>query len=166
MNTSVIVSGVTSTVRDILKEKHPSSHLPSLFALLPPSDFSSPSFHPVIFDNLDGVLVCRTILRMDGAAGPSGLYVTYWKKLCTCFNDASDALCDAFSAVVARRLATTFIDLTCLDAFTACCLIALDKHPGVWPVEVCRWLLSKSVLGVIRNDVQQAAGPLQLCAGL
>jgi len=37
----------------------------------------------VIFDNLDGVLVRRTILRMDGAAGPSGLDVSSWKKLCS-----------------------------------------------------------------------------------
>ena len=101
---------------------------------------------------------------MDGAAGSSGLDATSWKKLCTCFNDASDTLCDALSAV-AKRLARTFIDPTCLDA---CCLIALDKHPGVQPIgvgEVCRRLLSKTVLSVIRNDVLQAAGPLQLCAG-
>ena len=64
---------------------------------------------------------------MDGAAGPSGLDVSSWKKLCTCFNDASDTLCDALSAV-ARRLATT-LNQICLDAFTACRLIAMDKHP-------------------------------------
>ena len=50
----------------------------------------------------------------------------------------------------------------------SCRLIALDKHPGVRPIgvgEVCRRLLARAVLCVIRNDVLQAAGPLQLCAG-
>jgi len=144
-----------------------SSYLPSPSTLLSPSDFSPSPFHPVIFDNLDGVLVRCTILRMDGAAGPSGLDVTSWKKLCTCFKNAYNTLCDALSAV-ARRLATTFIDPTCLDTFTACRLIVLDKHPGVQPIgvgEVCWRLLSKTVLSVIRNDVLQAAGPLQLCTG-
>ena len=134
--------------------------------MLSPLD-SSPPFHPVIFDNLDGVLVRCTILCMDGAAGPSGLDVSSWKKLCTSFRGAFDSLCDALSAV-ARRLATTFIDPACLEAFIACRLIALDKHPGVRPIgvgEVCRRLLSKAILFVIRNDVLRAAGPLQLCAG-
>ena len=103
---------------------------------------------------------------MDGAADPCGLDVSSWKKLCTSFQSVSDTLCVALSAF-ARRLATTFVDLVCPDAFIACCLIALDKHPGVQPFgvgEICQRLLSKTVLSVIRNDVLQAAGPLQLCA--
>jgi len=32
-------------------------------------------------------------------------------------------------------------------------------------LEVCHWLLSRAVLCMILNDVLQAAGPLQLCAG-
>ena len=47
--------------------------MPSPSALLSTPDFSPPPFHPVIFDSLDEVLVRRTILRMDGAAGPFGL---------------------------------------------------------------------------------------------
>ena len=135
--------------------------------LVSPSSYSPPPFHPVLFNNLDDVLIRCTILCMDGAAGPSGLDVASWKKLCTAFQGASDSLCDALSAV-ARRLATTFVDSAGLAAFTACRLIALDKHLGVRPIgigEVCRRLLSKEVLCIIRNDVLQAASPLRLCAG-
>jgi len=39
--------------------------------LVSPSDFSPPLFLPALLDNLDGTLIHHTILRMDGAAGPS-----------------------------------------------------------------------------------------------
>ena len=142
------------TVRDILLENHPSPHLPKPSVLVSPSDFSPLPFHPALFDNIDGILIHCTILHMDGAAGPSGLYVASWKKLCTAFQEASDTLCDALSAI-ARRLAASLVDLASLSAFTACRLIALDKHPGVRPIgvgEICRRLLSRAVLCVIRND--------------
>ena len=92
---------------------------------------------------------------MDGAAESSGLDVSSWKKLCTAFQEAFDTLCAALS-VVARRLATALVDPCCLSTFTTCRLVALDKHPGVRPIgigEVCRRLLSKAVLCIIRNDV-------------
>jgi len=71
--------------------------------------------------------------------------------LCITFWDASDTLCDALSAV-ARKLATEFFDPASLAAFTACCLIALDKHPDVRPIgisEVNWQLLSKAILCII-----------------
>ena len=66
-------------------------------------------------------------------------------------------------SAVARSLAASLVDLASLSAFTACRLIALDKHPGVRPTgvgEVFQRLLSRAVLCVIRNDVLQAASPL------
>ena len=121
-----------------------SSYLPSPSTLLSPSDFSPSPFHPVIFDNLDGVLVRCTILRMDGAAGPSGLDVTSWKKLCTCFKNASNTLCDALSAV-ARRLATTFhvliLSLLVVSLFwiniLVCNLLELVRSAGGCSLRQC-----------------------------
>ena len=58
--------------------------------------------------------------------------------------------------------------LACLAALTANHLIALDKCPGVHPIgvgEIVRRIISKSVLFVIKSDVLEAAGTLQLCAG-
>ena len=46
-----------------------------------------------------------------------------------------------------------------------------DKHgnPGVRPIgigEILRRIIGKVVINNIRNDILQAAGPLQTCAGL
>ena len=57
----------------------------------------------------------------------------------------------------------------CISALTACCLIALDKCPGVRPIgvgETLRRLISKATLRVTRDIIiQKAVGNLQLCAG-
>ena len=63
----------------------------------------------------------------------------------------------------------------CLHEFVACRLIPLNKgddkwgNPGVRPIgigEVLRRLVGKVVIGHIREDIIEAAGPLQTCAGL
>ena len=67
-----------------------------------------------------------------------------------------------------RRLCTTHLSPDILSPFLACRLIALDKSPGVRPIGVCemvRRIVAKAVLCVIRDDIQIAAGPFQLCAG-
>ena len=50
----------------------------------------------------------------------------------------------------------------------ACRLIPLDKCPGVKPIgvgEVPRRIIGKAILRVVDSDVEEAAGPLQICAG-
>ena len=59
------------------------------------------------------------------------------------------------------------VDPSSLTA-VACRLVALDKCPGVRSIgigETARHVIAKAVHSVIRNDIQQAAGLLQLCAG-
>jgi hypothetical protein len=55
-----------------------------------------------------------------------------------------------------------------LSAFVACRLIPLDKDPGIRPIgigEVPRRIIAKAILRVVRDDVKEAVGPLQTCAG-
>ena len=50
----------------------------------------------------------------------------------------------------------------------ACRLIPLDKSPVICPIgigELPRRIIPKSVLRIAREDIQEAAGPLQTCAG-
>ena len=66
-------------------------------------------------------------------------------------------------------------DPDCLTEFIACRLIPLDKgdtkegKPGVRPIgdgEVLRRLIGKLVIGVIKEDIITAVGPLRTCSGL
>ena len=112
-------------------------------------------------------MVRAAALRTMGVAGPSGIDARGWRRLCTSFRAASDELCGAI-ALFARRLCTSFISPDILSPFLGCRLIALDKSPGVRPIgvrEVVRRIVAKAALYVIRDDIQAAAGPHQLCAG-
>ena len=54
-------------------------------------------------------------------------------------------------------------------ALIACCLVALDKIPGVRPVgigETLRRSLAKLVMRAAGDQAKTACGNLQLCAGL
>ena len=51
---------------------------------------------------------------------------------------------------------------------TACRLIQLDRRPGLRPVGVggvLRRIAGKAVMSLLKKDVLQAAGSLQLCGG-
>ena len=55
-----------------------------------------------------------------------------------------------------------------LQVFNASRLIPLDKNPGVRPIgigETIRRIIGKSVMTLLKGDVTQAAGALQVCAG-
>ena len=115
----------------------------------------------------DANCIRTAALNTKGPAGPSGFDAHCWRRLCTSFHAASRELCHSL-ALLARRLCTTFVDHNGLSAFFACRLIALDKCPGVRPIGICetaRRIISKAVLYAIRDDIQDVAGSLQLCAG-
>ena len=50
----------------------------------------------------------------------------------------------------------------------ACKLIPLDKNPGLRPIgvgEVLGRIAGKVIMRVVKEDIEKAAGCLQLCAG-
>ena len=55
-----------------------------------------------------------------------------------------------------------------LSPLLACRLIVLNKNPGVRPIELCETvcrIVAKAVLTITSDDIQDAAGSTQLCAG-
>ena len=78
-------------------------------------------------------------------------------------------------ADVAKKLCREEVHSDCLRELVANRLIPLDKgedkdgNPGVRPIgigEILRRIIGKVVVANIREDIQNAAGPLQTCAGL
>ncbi len=152
------------TVGEILKQKHPAASTANFGSVLfgPVADFQ-----PVIFERLDASVVKQAALRSQGAAGPSGVDASGWKRMCCSFGRESTSLCTAVAAV-GRRLSCSYVDPSALEAFTACRLIPLDKDPGVRPIgigEMLRRLVSKSVLAIVREEVSRVCGTMELCAG-
>ena len=87
--------------------------------------------------------------------------------MCTSFKSASADLCDSLASTT-RRICSSFVDPRGLSAFVACRLIALDKRPGVRPIgvgETSRRIVGRAIAASISDDSQDAAGPLQVCAG-
>lgn len=154
------------TVRDELKAKHPAARPVSAAALLMSSQPAQPT-HPVLFDNITAASIKASVMKCQGSAGPSGLDSAAWQRLCCSFKGASADLCTAL-ALVARRLAIEHVDPTSVSALVASRLIALNKCPGVRPIgvgEVVRRIIGKAILQVVGDDVREATGARQLCAG-
>ena len=154
----------STSVRDILRSKHPTGCPADPETLLPSN---TEPVNPIIYDNLDADRILQAALHTKGAAGLSGLDAFVWRRLCSSFKSASNDLCQAIAAT-AKRICTSDLHPDDISAFVACRLIPLDKCPGVRPIgigEVPRRIVAKAVLSLFQLDVQDAAGPLQLCAG-
>ena len=151
-------------VRDVLVSKHPTGQRANAHCIHP----STPSeTHPVIFESIDAKAIRSAVLNTTGSAGPSCLDAHDWRRLCTSFKGASTNLCNSLAST-ARRICTTIVDPKSISPLLACRLIALDKSPGVRPIgigDTARRIIAKAVLSVVRTDVQNASGCLQLCGG-
>ena len=152
----------TETVRETLLKKHPNQQSS---IVTPTTPTNQP--HPIFFDMIHRHLISSTALRTEGSAGPSGLDVAAWKRMCTSFMSTSTDLCETI-AVTARRLCTYFVKPRSLSACVACRLVALEKYPGVRPIDIgetLRCIIGRAIVKAISVDIQAAAGPIQLCVG-
>ena len=155
------------TVLDTLKCLHPPAQTTSPDAML-----NAPTENPLplnncIFEAIDTSLIKKVACQTQGASGSSGVDAFAWKRMCTSFGSASNNLCHALASV-AKRLCTTQVAPQGLSALVACRLIPLDKCPGIRPIaigEVARRIIAKAIMQVVKTDVTQAAGSLQVCAG-
>jgi hypothetical protein len=158
----------SGTVREILEELHPNGKEPDPNILLNNRYQHSLPADPIIFDVIDGALIKKVASQCNGSGGPTGLDGHAWRRMCTSFKQASWDLCSAIAGV-ARRICTQCVNPDGLSALTACRLIPLNKCPGVRPIgvgEVLRRIIGKAVMRVVKRDVVEASGALQVCAGL
>ena len=89
---------------------------------------------------------------------PQSQHSSTWKCLCSSFSSLSMDLCNVLAAL-ARKLDSSYVDPVSLSHLMASRLIALDKNPGVHPIaigEVCRRILGKAILRVIKPDILEA----------
>ena len=155
---------ISPTVRDTLVHKHPVRQ-PVCNSCIVPEEPQDP--HPVIFESLDANAIHSAALRVNGAAGPSGLDSHAWRCLCTSRKGASRDLCAALASV-AVRVCTSYVHPSSIAPLLACRLIALDKHPGLRPIgigDTAHRIIAKAVLSIIQPDIQYATGCQQICGG-
>ena len=122
-----------TSVKEHLLQKHLPRQAASIETIC--QDELAPTPHPVMFDAIDGSMIRSISQKMTGSAGPSGLDTAGWRRVCSSFARASGEVCTAV-ARVARRLCSSYVDPEGITSLAACCLIALDKSPGVRPIGI------------------------------
>jgi len=151
-----------------LKEKHPDAQEAHFGSLLFGPVQEVP---PTLFLEIDGEMVREAALRTKGSGGPCGVDADGFRRILSgkAFKKSGKDLCDAI-ALMARKLCTEYVDPNSIEALVSSRLIPLDKGEGaVRPIgvgEVLRRIIGKCVTRVIKLDVIEASGTLQVCAGL
>ena len=149
----------------MLEDKHPDPAPIHPEAILS-KDMTSVAFHPILFDRLTAEVIRNSTLHTEGSVGP-GMNALSWRRICTTFGGKSNDLCSALAAF-ARRICTTYVDPSSLMAYTSSRLVALDKCPGIRPIgigEIVRRIIGKAIMRIVKHDLQDAVGSIQLCAG-
>ena len=159
---------LTDDVVRQLREKHPDAQRAKLGSLL---------FGPVediphsLYQEINGELVREVALRTKGSGSPSGVDAKGFKRILACmsFKRSSTNLCEAI-ATLTRRLCTEFVNLLTIEPIVVSCLIPLDKGNGeVHPIGmgkvIRRIITGKCVTRVVKQDVINASGATQVCAG-
>jgi hypothetical protein len=124
---------------------------------------------PCYFDAIDEQTILKAALNTKGSAGPSGMDADLYRRiLCSKnFNATGKALREQI-ALLARNLATKSYNPCLIGAYVNSRLIPLDKSPGVRPIgigEVLRRIVGKTISQHTSDEIKEAAGPLQTCAG-
>ena len=150
-----------------LKAKHPPpSPVNEEVLLQGPIDKVSPRY----FDGIDETMIKNAARLTRGAAGPSNLDGEQFKMMLVSnkFKKEGKEMREQL-ATMAKKLATEIIDPKCIESFVACKLIPLNKNPGVRPIgvgEIIRRIIGKAIGWILKPDILEAAGPLQVSTGI
>ena len=159
----------------LLQTKHPESKPCHPDALI---DTQAPEVHEVVFDTISEASIKSAAMNTKGGSGPSGLDADSWRNILASrrFGQCTEELRTEL-ALATKQMCIEKVEIehhegesptSSLEAFLACRLIPLDKNPGLRPIgvgEVLRRIIGKVVMQVLRKDVQEAAGSLQVCDG-
>ena len=123
---------------------------------------------PYLYESIDEQAVLKAALRTKGSAGPSGMDSELYRRvLCSKnFNANGKALREEI-ATLAKNIATKSYHPSLLEPYVASRLIPIDKNPGIRPIgvgEVLRRIVGKVISQNLKEDICDAAGPLQSCA--
>ena len=171
-NASNAVMKPTKEVVEKLLSLHPEAA-----EILPDSLFQGPRqpVSPAHFDSITEQTILKAAKQTHGSGGPSLLDAKQWKRiLCSNQFKAEGKDLREQLATFARKIATKIVDPSTLEAYCANRLIPLDKAPGeaelqVRPIgvsEVMRRIVGKTISWSLSTEIQTAAGPLQVSAGL
>ena len=151
-----------------LKDKHPEAADITFESLLHgPIEYIPPS----VFDMINEEIIYNATTTTKGSAGPSGMNSELYRRILCSKNfklkTEGKILREEF-AVLTRNLLKTSYHPSLLEAFTSCRLLKLNKNPGIRPIgvgEVLRRIVGKTIAGFLKEEIKEAAGPLQVCAG-
>ena len=105
---------------------------------------------------------------IQGGAGPGGCDANHWQDSLVRFGAHSSRLRESVASL-SRKLGNSIVPWENIRALMSSRLIALDKCPGVRPVDVgetLRRVIGKVVCMVTKIDAESVCGVSQLCAGL
>ena len=149
-----------------LKEKHPAAKPLNPTVML---GGEIPLVDPIIFQTINEETILKAALLTKGAAGPSGLDANNWRQILLSKNFGKHGINLRSSiAKLSRVLCTEELQINGNANKETNSIIPLDKNPGVRHIgigEVLRRIIGKSIISVIRPDIVESAGNLQLCAG-
>ena len=139
-----------------LKSKHPPAAKVKQDSLLfgPINELSHCYFHEA-----DEIMIPKAASLTEGARGSSHLDVDQFRHM----------LLSKKFKTKAKELREQIVDPKYIKALTTCRLILLIKNPGVRPIgvaEVLRRIMEKAINWILKDDIQESAGPLQTATRL
>ena len=155
-------------VIDLLKEKHPPAEPIQHGTLIQgPLRCNVDLIH---FAAIDEEAIHKAAMQTKGSCGPSHVDSDQFRRmLCSGHFKAEGKELREQIAIFARKIATEHLNPDPLEPYTSCRLIPLNKNPGVRPIgvgEVLRRIVGKTIAWSLRDEVQEAVGPLQVSSGI
>ena len=107
--------------------------------------------------------------KTRGSPGPSGRDAELYRRiLCSKNFKTEGKILREEIAVFTRNLLKIAYHPSLLEGYTSSRLIPRDKYRGIRPIgvgEVLRRTVGKTIAGFLKEEIKDAAGPLQVCAG-